>query len=260
MWGSQRLSTVARAVAGLVRRARLEWPFAIALFVPAAAGWVFLQLADEVLEGETHAADEAILLALRNPQDVSDPLGPLWLEEMIRDFSALGGVGVLTLLTLAVSGYLIVMGKRRAALAVLVAVGGGILLSTLAKAGFDRPRPDLVPHGSHVSTASFPSGHSMMAAVVYLTLAAMLVRIQPNWRGKGYILASAVIVVVLVGGSRVYLGVHWPTDVLAGWAAGACWAIGCWLVTLRLQRTGVVESEGEAGQEDAAVRRSDDRA
>jgi undecaprenyl-diphosphatase len=117
------------------------------------------------------------------------------------------------------------------------------MLSMAVKMGFDRPRPELVPHGSYVYTASFPSGHSMMSAVVYLTLAAMLARVQPQWRLRIYILGVAVLVTLLVGFSRVYLGVHWPSDVLAGWAVGAAWALTCWLATLLLQRRGGIEPE-----------------
>jgi hypothetical protein len=131
-----------------------EWPLLLALLAPAAAAWAFLELADEVGEGSTEALDERLLLSLRSAVDPADPLGPPWLQEMMRDFTALGGVGVLTLITLAAAGYLLIVRKWRAALAVLVAVGGGILISQLIKAGIDRPRPDLVPHGSYVSTAS----------------------------------------------------------------------------------------------------------
>jgi len=222
-----------------------EWPILLALVVPAAAVWVLLELADEVREGSTSALDEALLLLFRNPVDHADPLGPPWLQEMMRDFTALGGVGVLSLIALGACGYLILVRKRRVALAVLLAVAGGVLLSQLIKAGIDRPRPDLVPHGSYVSTASFPSGHSMMAATVYLTLAAMLARVQPRWRSRSYLIGCAVFIVLLVGISRVYLGVHWPTDVLAGWSVGGGWAIGCWGMTLWLQRRGAVEGEGD---------------
>ena len=100
----------------------------------------------------------------------------------------------------------------------LVAVGGGVLLSTLLKIGFDRPRPDLVPHGA-VVYASFPSGHAMLSAVVYLTLGALLARVQPRRLLKLYLLGLAILLTVAVGISRVYLGVHWPTDVVAGWAS-----------------------------------------
>ncbi|WP_187969399.1 phosphatase PAP2 family protein [Aquibium microcysteis] len=232
-------------LSGLHQLAAREWPILLGLMVPAAAVWVLLELADEVREGSTDALDEALLLLLRNPADHADPLGPPWLQEMMRDFTALGGVGVLSLIALGACGYLLLVRKRRAALAVLVAVAGGVLISQMIKAGIDRPRPDLVPHGSYVSTASFPSGHSMMAATVYLTLAAMLARVQPRWRSRSYLIGCAIFIVVLVGISRVYLGVHWPTDVLAGWSVGAGWAIGCWVVTLWLQRRGTVEGEDE---------------
>jgi undecaprenyl-diphosphatase len=211
----------------------------------AAALWAFIELADEVLEGTTTSLDETILLMLRSASDVSDPLGPAWLEEMMRDFTGLGGVGFLTLLTIAVIGFLLVARKPKGALAVLIAVGGGIVISSLLKAGFDRPRPDLVPHGSLVYTSSFPSGHSMMSATVGLTLGAMLARIMPKKRLRAYILATSILITLLVGASRVYLGVHWPTDVLAGWLVGSAWALICGAVMLRLQRAGVTEDGAE---------------
>ncbi|HEX7028233.1 MAG TPA: phosphatase PAP2 family protein [Gammaproteobacteria bacterium] len=204
--------------------------------------WIFAEIADEVMEGETRGVDEFILLSLRNSQDTTDPLGPAWLEEMGRDFTALGGTGVLTLIALVVVGYLLLSRRFRASLLVTVSVTGGILLSTLLKIGFDRPRPDLVTHESFVYTASFPSGHSMMAAVTYLTLAALLARVHAQSELKAYFLIVAAFLTMLVGISRVYLGVHWPTDVLAGWAAGAAWAALCWLIARWLQRRGMVES------------------
>ncbi len=221
-----------------------EWPILFASLTAAGALWGFVELADEVIEGSTNALDRMLLLAMRSKADPAKLLGPEWVGEMMRDFTALGGVGVLTLLTAGAVGYLLLTDKWRAALAVSLAVVGGILLSTLIKMGFDRPRPDVVSHGSYVYTASFPSGHSMMAAVVYLTLGALLARVRPRKRVKAYILSCAVVLTVLVGISRVYLGVHWPTDVLAGWAVGAAWALLCWLVTLWLQARGKVESEG----------------
>ncbi|MCO6389254.1 phosphatase PAP2 family protein, partial [Aliihoeflea sp. 40Bstr573] len=125
----------------------------------------------------------------------------------------------------------------------LASVGGGLLISSVAKEFFDRPRPDLVPHGSFVHTASFPSGHSMMAAVVYLTLGVLVARTLPQRRLKIFVLSLAAMTTILVGISRVYLGVHWPTDVLAGWLAGAGWATVCMLVARVLARRGEVEPE-----------------
>ncbi|HKH34153.1 MAG TPA: phosphatase PAP2 family protein, partial [Beijerinckiaceae bacterium] len=121
------------------------------------------------------------------------------------------------------------------------AVGGGMLMSTLLKLGFARPRPDLVPHGARVYTASFPSGHAMLSAVTYLTLGALLARVQPRRRIKAFFLGLAILLTIVIGMSRVYLGVHWPSDVLAGWCGGAAWAALCWFVALQLQRRGDVE-------------------
>jgi undecaprenyl-diphosphatase len=230
--------------ASVGRWAEREFAVLAALALAAAALWGFAELAGDVLEGDTRAFDERILLALRSAGDRSDPLGPGWLEELMRDVTALGSTGVLTFITLAVAGFLALDRKTHAAAFVVVAVGGGMLLSTLLKMGFDRPRPDLVPHGAVVYTASFPSGHSMLAAVTYLTLGALLARVQPRLVLKLYLLGLAVLLTVAVGASRVYLGVHWPTDVLAGWAVGAAWALSCWAAALWLQRRGQVESAG----------------
>jgi undecaprenyl-diphosphatase len=222
---------------------RIEPRALLVLLLAALCLWAFLGLADEVAEGETHGFDTRLLLALRNPADPADPLGPGWVQELGRDVTALGGLGILTGLTLAVAGFLWLQGNRRSMWLMLIAVAGGQAVSTLAKHGFDRPRPDLVPHGMQVYTASFPSGHSMMAAVTYLTLATLVARVQPTRALKAYVLTLAVVVTVAVGVSRVYLGVHWPTDVLAGWAAGAAWALGCWLVAWWLASRGAVEPE-----------------
>ncbi|MFH5926199.1 phosphatase PAP2 family protein [Roseomonas xinghualingensis] len=208
----------------------------IAIALTAAALLVFANIAAEVIEGDTRAFDEHVLLALRSAGDPSDPIGPPWFEEIMRDFTALGGTGILVTMTLAVLGFLLLTGKRQAAAMVFASVATGLLLSHALKWGFDRPRPDLVPHGASVYTQSFPSGHAMLSAIVYLTLGALLARVQTERRVKAYLLLVATLLSLIVGASRVYLGVHWPTDVLAGWAIGAAWALLCWLILLRLQR------------------------
>lgn len=213
--------------------------------------YVFAAVADEVMEGAPGTLDRRILLALRTPGNLSDPIGPPWLEETMRDFTALGGTGVLTLLTLAVLAFLLMTRKRHTAFVVAFAVAGGTLLSNVLKWLFDRARPDVVPHGMTVYTQSFPSGHAMMSAVVYLTLGALLARSQGQVRVKVFLLSLAAFLTALVGLSRMYLGVHWPTDVLAGWALGSAWAALSWLVMLWLQRRGEVEAEnGSEGDGD----------
>jgi len=204
-----------------------------ALFVPAALLLGFLMLAGEVKEGETQHLDEAVLLALRNPADRADPIGPRWLEIAMTDMTALGGTTVLTFITLAASIYLFLARKPAAAVLILVAVGGGTLLSSLLKSAYSRPRPDLVAHIVDVLTTSFPSGHAMLSAVTYLTLGALLARVEPNPRLKVFLLGIAIFLTLVIGFSRVYLGVHYPTDVLAGWVLGAGWAMLCLMVANR---------------------------
>jgi undecaprenyl-diphosphatase len=182
---------------------------------------------------------------MRRADDPSRPIGPRWLPEVGRDLTALGGVAALTLTTAFVAGYLLIVRKYHAMWLVLAATLGGLLISTLLKHLIDRARPDLVPHLSHVYTSSFPSGHSMLSAVVYLTLGALLTRLAAERRVKLYFLAAALLLTFLVGVSRVYMGVHYPTDVLAGWTAGLVWALLCWLVARYLQRRGAVERDAD---------------
>jgi undecaprenyl-diphosphatase len=227
----------------LVTRAavRLE-PVALSAVVLAAGlVLVFVRLANVVSNAGTPAFDEWLIVVLRTPGNLADPVGPRWLEEMMRDFTALGSTGVLTVLVLAVAGFLAMTRKGHAALLVLLSVAGGVLVSQTMKWAYARPRPDLVPHSAEVFTASFPSGHSMMSAVVYLTLGALLARTQQDRSVKAYVLAVAVTLTVLVGASRVYLGVHWPTDVLAGWTLGGLWALICLSLMQWLQARGQVE-------------------
>lgn len=200
----------------------------------AALGFVWLEGA--VGEGDTHALDTRILLGLREPGDRSNPIGPPWLEETARDFTALGSNGVLAFAVLATCLFLVLAKKRAAALSLLIAAAGGLVLNHLLKGAFARPRPDLVPHAARVFTSSFPSSHAMMSAVVYLTLGALLARAQPNRRHQVFFLALALTLTLLVGASRVYLGVHWPSDVLAGWCVGAAWAAAFWALATWLQR------------------------
>jgi len=211
------------------RRFALHHMTSLALLLLGLGSLAFIGIAEEMLEGDTMRFDRELLLALRTADDIGDPLGPAWIEEMFRDFTALGGTGVLSLMTLLSVGYLWLQQRQRTALYLLLAIIGGLLLSLVLKAAFDRPRPELVSHGAMIYTSSFPSGHSMLSAVVYLTGGALLALIHRERRLRLYLISCAVVVTLLVGISRVYLGVHWPSDVLAGWAAGAAWASVCWL-------------------------------
>lgn len=193
----------------------------------------FFVVAGLVADGTTKPLDERIMLAFRNAGDLSDPVGPAWFEEAVRDFTALGSTTVLSLLVICVTTFFALTRRARVALTVLACTLAGTAVSSLAKLMFARPRPDLVPHSVEVYTASFPSGHALMSTVVYLTLAVLVARTQADLHVRAAIMAFAVVIALLVGISRIYLGVHWPSDVLAGWCLGALWAALCWLVVRR---------------------------
>ncbi len=232
---------------GDARKWLTEWFWRADLIVLVAAGlvagglWAFLVIADVVSEGGHGQTDARILRAMREADDLRKPVGPRWLEEAGRDVTALGGQTVLTLLVGSVLGYLVIARRHHAAIFILVATVGGALLSTALKGLYSRPRPDVVPHLAYVTSYSFPSGHAMLSAVVYLTLGALLARLVEGRWTKLYFVGVAVLLTILVGSSRVYLGVHYPTDVAAGWAAGVGWAVLCWLLARHLQHRGVVE-------------------
>lgn len=208
--------------------------------------WIIVRTVEEVSDGDTQAFDEAVLLSLREPTDSNDPIGPPWFEEVIRDFTALGGTGLLTLVIVSVAGLMYMQDNKRQLVIILVSIAGALLISFLTKEFFDRPRPDLVAHGSNVRTASFPSGHSLLSASTYLTLGILLAQVQKKMRIRIFIMVLSIVTVILVGFSRVYLGVHWPTDVLAGWSIGAVWAMLCWLVAWRVFPKEMAEAEAEA--------------
>jgi undecaprenyl-diphosphatase len=216
---------------------------AVLLVVVCVLG--FLRLADAVTEGHTLRTDERILRALRDPSDPARLAGR-WPDEELEvahDVTALGSVSVLTLVTLITVGYLLICRMHHAVWLLLLAVVGGTVLSFALKDYFERPRPEVVPRLAAVQSPSFPSGHSFMSAVVYLTLGSLLDRFVRPRRVKLYFLAVAILLTALVGCSRVVLGVHYPTDVLGGWAAGLTWATLCWLLARQLQHRGAVEKD-----------------
>ncbi|MFG0288715.1 MAG: phosphatase PAP2 family protein [Rhodopirellula sp. JB044] len=216
----------------LVRYVRGREPIAMAgLLAIVLLSWGFVELAGEVTEGDTATFDRWAVESLRQSDDLSRPIGPEWMAEAGRDLTGLGGIPVLLIAIAASAGFLVINRSYRLLAVLLASTLGGIAMSLLMKQWFARPRPDIVPHLSHVYTSSFPSGHSMMSAVVYLTLAALIAPVLRHFWVRVYVIGVAVLLAFLVGISRVYMGVHYPTDVLAGWAAGLVWALLCWMIT-----------------------------
>jgi undecaprenyl-diphosphatase len=205
--------------------------------------FAFVILAGKVMDGDTQALDVRLLKALRDPSDPSKPIGPAWLESAMIDLTAIGGSTVLWIVVLAVSGFLALQTRYRTATSVLITTGSGELLNAIMKHAFSRPRPSIVPHLRAVSSSSFPSGHAMESAIVYLTLAAMLMRASDTRATKVYVLAVAAVLTLLAGVSRLYLGVHYPTDVVGGWIVGFGWASVCWLAAKRFEGATHIQAE-----------------
>jgi len=212
--------------------------------------WIFATLADEVSEGDTRQFDEWVLSALRDPANPQVVRGPRWLQLGAEDITALGGPTVLGLTVLAVTGYLFLHGLYRNGMFIFVASVGGWVLNWSLKMAFARARPSIVPHLREVLSSSFPSGHALTSAAVYLTLGALLMRIAEGRLAKYYCMAMAMLVTGLVGCSRVLLGVHYPTDVLAGWVIGMSWALLCWVVERLLERRAGLRREKQEHQGD----------
>lgn len=211
-------------------------PIYILVAIAGLLAWGFASVADEVTEGDTVAFDTAVTLFFREPGNPADPWGPLWLEEAVRDITSLGSFSVLGLIVIVSVLYLCFSGKPKTGLFVAVSVVGGTLLSSALKVWFNRPRPD-VEAVARVFTASFPSGHATLAAVTYLTLGLLLAEASPLRRLKVFWFGTGVALALIVGISRIYIGVHFPTDVLAGWCVGGAWALLCWAVYSLLFRT-----------------------
>jgi undecaprenyl-diphosphatase len=211
------------------------------VLLAVAGAWAFVLIAGAVSEGSTQKLDERIMRGLRDAADISVPRGPAWLPEAMRDVTALGSSAVLVIFTLTVACALVVRRQLHALLLLLASTVGGVVLIVDLKAFFSRPRPDLALRLTEVGSTSFPSGHATESAVIYLTLAVLLSRMVAARALKLYFVAVALAFSFLVGLSRVYLGVHYPSDVLAGWTVGLAWAVLCWWVASYLQGRGTVE-------------------
>jgi len=219
-----------------------------ALLALAVAVLSFLEIADDVAEGDTHQIDRAILMSLRGLDDPSVPLGPHWLTTAAMDITALGSVTVLGLLVLFVAGLFAALRRWREALVMVLAAGGGVAISQGLKLVFGRDRPEESLRLVEAINASFPSGHAMLSAVVYLTLGALVSRFAQKRRVKVFAMVGALVIALTVGMSRVYLGVHWPSDVLAGWCVGAAWALGWWLAVQTWDRLHPLDAKGTISQ------------
>ena len=202
-------------------------PLVWGLTIVCALG--FVAVAWLVSTGATQGLDQELLLAFREPADANDALGPAWFEEMLAEITALGGYTILVILSGTVLALLLLTGERQAALFLALSLIGGSLVSSGLKALFSRPRPDLVDHLDQTFTSSFPSAHAMVSTLAYMTLAVVGIRFLARHRTRTFLLVMAVLLALAIGASRVYLGVHWPSDVLAGWLAGAAWAGITWL-------------------------------
>ncbi|NEX93039.1 phosphatase PAP2 family protein [Caulobacter sp. 17J65-9] len=223
-------------LARAMRLARTEIGALAAVAVVALGLWAFASVAEEMAEGETHAFDQAVLNALRVGGDPSVPVGPPWLESALTDLTALGGPWVLVTFAVMAAGFVLIQRRPAAAALIVVSLGGGAVLSQALKAAFGRDRPALAYRAVEAFNPSFPSGHAMLSAVFYLTLGAIMARVLAKRRLKAYVLTWAILLTVTIGFSRIYLGVHWATDVLAGWSLGAAWAMLCWLAAYLLER------------------------
>jgi undecaprenyl-diphosphatase len=195
---------------------------------------IFTLIAIEISAGRTQNFDRDVLLAMRRPDGA--PLGTPGFQQVARDISALGSDTVLSLATALAVGFLVIHRQGRLALLLCGCVIAGHLLDTTLKNEFDRARPDLVPRAAYFSGASFPSGHALLSAVTYFSLATVVARMYRRKAMTIYVYLFAVTVVALIGVTRVYLGVHWPTDVLAGWIGGSVWALLYWSAALRVYR------------------------
>lgn len=170
--------------------------------------------------------DDSVLRAFRSADDPALPRGPRWVASMMRDATALGGGVILTVTALATIGTLLLRRARRTALAITLACLGGVTLNVGLKALVERPRPAVVPAFIEATTTSFPSGHSLLSATIYLSIAGLLT-LHASRRTAAFAIGLALLLTALVGVSRIFLGVHYPSDVLGGWIIGTAWSFLC---------------------------------
>ena len=207
---------IARRLEGRLTLAAAVW-LAIGLATSTFVVWAFAELADEVVEGESRRIDRAALLWIHAHS-------PGWLEGPMRLVTALGYYQVvLPLLAAAVLAFY-VKGWRLSATLLVVSTAGGSLLTAVLKAVFGRARPELFDSGYTASFYSFPSGHATVAVGFYGALT-LILAYRLSGIARWAVAVCGVLLVLLIGFSRLYLGVHYPTDVLAGYLAAPLWVI-----------------------------------
>ncbi len=201
------------------------------IIVAAIGTFLFAELAEHVMTGSTQAFDEA---ALRWIKDYHSP----GLDEAMLEITALG-TGTVVIMIVCVSGlFLSLTHHKYSALLLLVATVGGMLLDTVLKLRFDRPRPHVFTWGTQAAMSSFPSGHAMSATIVYSTVAYLAARLQKRLWARWATMLLAAVIIVMIAMSRIYLGVHYPSDVLAGAIVGLSWAAFCMATLETIQRFG----------------------
>jgi undecaprenyl-diphosphatase len=251
------MAPLAQRITALLERAirfgRAELTALCALLVAAGGGLAFIEIADDAAEADGQRFDQSVLEWLRPSPDPRDALGPPWLERAMGELTALGGIAPLVLIASLAVIFLLMKGRRGSALLVALSLSGGVIISQVLKAFYDRDRPPDIFRGEEVINASFPSGHAMLSTITYLTLGALLAQAMDRRRLKVFIFTAAVLIAALVGISRVYLAVHWASDVLAGWSLGAAWAMTCWLAAWFIERRRGLRSKPQAPKDPAVT-------
>ena len=214
--------------------ARAEFAALGALAIVTLGIMTFVEIADDMTEADGQAFDQMVLHWMQPV--AGHPRGPWWLHEAAADITSLGGIAVLTLFAVVALGMLLILRKRLSAVLLVIGLAGGVSLSEGLKAMFERERPPAAFQAVETLNASFPSGHALLSTVFYLTVAVMMTRAFPKRRLKAYVLGVGMVFALMVGLTRVYLGAHWASDVMAGWCVGAAWAMALWLVSYAVER------------------------
>ena len=207
--------------------------FLVGGLIVAAIGTAFFAVvADHVREGNTQAFDDAVIRWMGAHHSAN-------LDAVMVEITALG-TGVVVLMIVAVAAlFLVLTNHKYSAILLLVSTAGGIILNGILKLGFNRPRPSIFVPTVQAVSSSFPSGHAMSAAIVYSTVAYLAARLHKRRWARWLVMTAAFLVIALISISRLYLGVHYPSDVIAGVAIGLAWAGFCMATLEAIQKFGI---------------------